>query len=110
MMTLEEARVLLEYEATEGLAYTSRYGAYPDRARMEEIKEALRTIHRELRGQAVIDRKLAAFLFAINDQVQGNMSGAEAKGIPISEEFSTEGFFDINGLLYAIFEDWEDTY
>lgn len=108
MMTFEEATVLMEYEMLEGVAYTSRHGVYPDRARVEEILEALRVIQRELRGQAVIDRKLAACLFVINDQVQGNIAGAKAKGIPISEEFCRLSFFEISDLLYAIFEDWED--
>jgi hypothetical protein len=108
MMTFEQARALIEHEALAGVAYTSRYGEYPSRGRVGEILEALRTIQRELKGQEVIDRKLAAFLFIINDQVQGNMAGAQAKGIPISEEFSSLSFFEINDLLYAIFEDWED--
>ncbi|HWQ90232.1 MAG TPA: hypothetical protein VN673_01080 [Clostridia bacterium] len=108
-MDFEQARALIEYEASKGIAYTSRYGEYPDRARVSKILEALRVIHQQLRGQLTIDRKLAACLFVINDQVQGNMAGARAKGIPISEEFSNEGYFQINGLLYAIFEDWEDS-
>jgi hypothetical protein len=107
-MTFEEARAIIEFEASEGVVYTSRHGLYPDRARVEEILEALRTIHRELRGQAVIDRKLAACLFIINDQVQGNIAGAEAKGISISDEFCRLSFFEISELLYAIFEDWDD--
>ena len=108
-MTFEEARTLIEYEVSEGVAYTSRFGEYPERARVEQILEALRTIHRELRGQTVIDRQLASMLFALNDQVQGNMNGAIAKGIPVPEEFSTVSFFEIADLLYAIFEDWENT-
>ena len=108
-MTFDEAKALIEYEMLEGVAYTSRFGAYPDRVRVEEILEALRTIHRELRGQSVIDRKLAASLFVINDQIHGNMAGAEAKGIPIPNEFSALGIFEINELMYAIFEDWDET-
>lgn len=91
------------------MACTSRHGAYPDRARVAEILEALRTIHRELKGQTVLDRRLAASLFTINDQVQGNMGGALAKGIPIPEEFSTLSIFEISDLMYAIFEDWEES-
>ena len=108
MMTLDEARSLIEYEALEGIAVSSRHGEYPDRARVEEILEALRTLHRELRGQETLDRKLAACLFILNDQVQGNMAGAQAQGIPVPEEFSGTGFFEINQALYAIFEDWEE--
>lgn len=107
-MTFEEARALIEFEASEGVAYSSRHGVYPDRARLAEILEALRTIHRELKGQTVIDRELAALLFAINDQVHGNLWSAIANGIPISEEFSTLSFFEMTDLMYAIFEDWDD--
>jgi hypothetical protein len=49
-MTLEEARAIIEFETSEGVVYTSRHGIYPDRARVEEILEALRTIHQELKG------------------------------------------------------------
>ena len=108
MMTFAEARALIAHEVTEGVAYTSRFGEYPDRAKVEQILEALRTIHRELRGQTVIDRQLAAHLFILMDQVQGNMNGALLKGIPVPEEFSSAGFFEIDDLLYAIFEDWEN--
>jgi hypothetical protein len=108
-MTFEEAKALIENEMLEGVAYTSRFGKYPDRERVEEILGALRTIHCELRGQSVIDRKLAASLFIINDQVHGNMAGAQAKGIPISEEFCTLSVFEITDLMYAIFEDWDET-
>jgi hypothetical protein len=107
MMTFEEARAIIEFESSEGVATTSRHGVYPDRARVEEILEALRTIQRELKGQTVIDRKLAASLFVISDQVQGNMDGALARGIPISEEFSTLSFFEMDELILAIFEDWD---
>jgi len=107
-MTFEEARAIIEFEASEGIAYTSRHGVYPIRARVEEILEALRTIHRALKGQTVIDRKLAASLFVISDQVQGNMGGALERGIPISEEFSTLSFFEIDDLILAIFEDWDE--
>ena len=68
-MTFEEVCALINYEAMQGVAYTSRYGKYPDRDRVTEILDALRIIHRELMGQTVIDRKLASFLFVINDQV-----------------------------------------
>jgi len=107
-MTFEEARAIIEFEASEGVAYTSRHGVYPDRARVEEILEALRTIHQELKGQTVIERKLAAMLFVISDQVQGNMGGASGRGIPIPEEFSTLSFFEIEDLILAIFEDWDE--
>ena len=107
-MTFEEARAIIEFEASEGVVYTSRHGVYPDRARVEEILEALRVIHRELKGQAVIDRKLAAALFVISDQVQGNMYGALARGIPITEEFRTLSFFEMDGLILGIFEDWDE--
>ena len=107
-MTFDEARAIIEFEALEGVVYTSRHGVYPDRARVEEILEALRTIHRELKGQTVIDRKLAALLFIISDQVQGNIGGTLEKGIPISEEFCTLSFFEIDELISAIFEDWDE--
>jgi len=109
-MDFEQAKALVEYEAYHGIAYTSRHGAYPDRGRVGEISEALRVIHQHLRAQATIDRKLATCLFIINDQVQGNMAGAKAKGIPVSGEFTHESYFQINQLLYAIFEDWEDNH
>jgi len=107
-MTFEQARAIIEFEASEGIVYTSRHGVYPDRARVQEILEALRTIHRELKGQTVIDRKLAALLFVISDQVQGNMGGALERGTPISEEFSTLSFLEIDELILAIFEDWDE--
>ena len=107
-MTFEEAKAIIEFEASEGVVLTSRHDVYPDRARVEEILDALRTIHRELKGQTVIDRKLAALLFIIIDQVQGNMGGALERGIPISEEFSTLSFFEIDDLILAIFEDWDE--
>jgi hypothetical protein len=109
MMNFAQAKSLIEHESMEGVACTSRHGKYPDRTRVDEILEALRVIHDKLRGETTIDRKLAASLFVINDQVQGNMAGAWAKGIPIPEEFSGESYFEINELLYAIFEDWAET-
>lgn len=105
-MNFEQAKALIEYESLKGVAYTSRHGHYPDSSRFDEILKALRVIHHELRHQQTIDRKLAAALFVINDQVQGNMAGAHAKGIKI--DFSAEDYVQINQLLYAIFEGWED--
>ena len=107
-MTFEEAKAIIEFEASEGVAYTSRHGVYPDQVRVAETLEALRTIHRDLKGQTVIDRKLAASLFVISDQVQGNMNGALARGIPITEEFRTLSFFEIDVLILGIFEDWDE--
>ena len=107
-MTYEEARAIIEFEASEGVACTSRHGVYPDRVRVEEILEALRTIHQALKGQTVIDRKLAASLFVISDQVQGNMDGALARGIPITEEFRTLSFFEIDVFILGIFEDGDE--
>jgi hypothetical protein len=102
-MNFEQAKALIEHECFKGVAYTSRHGEYPDRARFGEILEALRVIHHELRGHDTIDRKLASALFVISDQVQGNMSGAHEKGIKI--DFSYEQFFELNRLISAIFED-----
>jgi hypothetical protein len=36
------------------------------------------------------------------------MGGALESGIPIPEEFRTSSFFEINNLILAIFEDWDE--
>ena len=35
-MDFEEAKSIIIYESTEGVAYTSRHGAYPDRERVDQ--------------------------------------------------------------------------
>ena len=70
--------------------------------------EALKVIYEDLKDEDVIERQLAASLFVLNDQVQGNMAGAKEKGIEVPVEFSDEIYPQINDLLYAIFEDWDD--
>ena len=107
-MNLTEAKEVLFKESMEGVAYTSRFGEYPDRSQGLKIIEALRVIYKELKGEEVIDRQLAASLFVINDQVQGNMAAAEANGVKTPEEFSENIFPEINELFCAIFEDWDE--
>lgn len=106
-MNYEEARRLVIAESLEGIAYTSRSGHYPSLAEAAPLLSALGVIHESLRGQPTIDRGLAAALFSINDQVQGNMDGALSKGIPVPNEFLKRIYPELNGLLYAIFEDHE---
>ena len=107
-MNLTEAKELLFKESMEGVAYTSRFGEYPDKEHGLKIIEALKVIYEELKDEDVIERQLAASLFVLNDQVQGNMAGAKDKGIEVPVEFRDEIYPQINDLLYAIFEDWDD--
>lgn len=104
-MNFEEAIKVIEYEASEGIAYTSRVGTYPSKAEVKQLLLALEVIHDNLKGEALISRNLAASLFIINDQIQGNYDGALAQGIEISSDFDDEDVAQINELLYAIFED-----
>ena len=106
-MDFEEAKSIIIYESTEGVAYTSRHGAYPDRERVDQIIEALKTINEKITGDDAMDRKLAAALFVINDQYQGNMSGASSKGVELEEDVF-DNFIEINEMLYCIFEDWDN--
>ena len=50
-MNAEEARALILRESTEGIAYSTRWGKYPDRAHFSQIIEAIQILHRNNRGQ-----------------------------------------------------------
>lgn len=107
-MNAEEARALILRESTEGIAYSSRWGKYPDRAHFSQIIEAIQILHRNNRGQKQVDRELVAALFVIGDQVQGNLDGAISKNIEIPAWFQEEGIVELTSALYAIFEDHDE--
>lgn len=104
-MDINEAQAIIESESLEGIAYSTKYGEYPDVKKVKMIVEALKVIHANLKGATSIDRGLASSLFIINDQVQGNMAGALSNGIDVPTIFIEKYFYEINDLLYAIFED-----
>lgn len=106
-MTYEQARDVIIAESLDGIAYTTRFGQYPSAADVANLLRALTVVRDGIRGHDTIERQLAAALFVINDQVQGNMDGALAKGIPVPKDFQESVFPELNGLLYEIFEDHE---
>jgi len=103
-MKYEEAKLFIKYHALEGVAYTSRFGEYPNKIEVTKIVTALEVILENVKGSKFIERELAGWLFAINDQTQGNFNGAVAKGIELKIECDESDFFKINELTYAIFE------
>ena len=104
-MNFDEAKKIIQYESMDGIAYTSRFGDYPSKAELKKLLEALETVHQHLDGATTIDRSLAASLFVISDQVQGNYNGALDKGISLNSDFDADDLIELNELLYAIFED-----
>ena len=107
-MNLTDTTEIIFIESLEGLAVTSREDKYPTKNEAMPLLQALSFIYKHLQDEDIIERKLAASLFVLNDQVQGNMLATKAKGLDIPKEFSDEVFPQINDLIYAIFEDWDE--
>ncbi|MBQ4880579.1 hypothetical protein J8M21_25605 [Pseudoalteromonas luteoviolacea] len=103
-MNYKEAKEIVQFHATEGIAYTSRFGKYPNREDFTKLLEALEMISGEVSGAESIERELVSWLFTISDQVQNNFNGAADKGIELTTDFSESDVFEINMLMYAIFE------
>lgn len=104
-MNYDEAKALIKHHAYDGVAYTSRYGQYPSKQEVAKITDALEAILEYVRGKQSIEKDLAGWLFTINDQIQGNYNGATAKGIELKTKFYESVFFQLNELMYAIFEE-----
>src|SRR5215212_6427129 len=73
IMSLEDAVALIINEARagegDGLLASVRQGLDPGAERMRQLISALRTVFDSLRGQAELDRQLAAALFTLGSDV-----------------------------------------
>jgi hypothetical protein len=107
-MNPDEARKIILRESREGIAYTSRMGDYSTKDHFYEVIDAIRVLNCSLRGKQEIERELFAALFVLGNQVEGNLHGALAKGIPVPEWLWDEGIVALNEALYAIFEDYDN--
>lgn len=107
-MTPNEAQNLILQESREGIAHSSRMGDFGTPERFHQILGAISILQEELRGRAEVNRELFAALFVLGNQVEGNASGAVAKGLNVPDWLWGDGLAQLNEALYGIFEDPED--
>jgi hypothetical protein len=106
-MTPDEAQNIIFHESREGIAHSSRMGDFGTPERFQQIIAAINILHDKLRGRAEVNRELFAALFALGNQVEGNASGAFAKGLHVPDWLWGDGLALLNEALYKIFEDAE---
>lgn len=104
-MNYEDAQTLIKHHAYDGIAYTSRFGEYPNKQERAQLFRALSVIAEKLRGETQINRELASWLFTVVDQVQDNFHGAIERDIELQTDFDGSDVFQINKLVNAIFCD-----
>ena len=107
-MTIEEATEIIFIESMEGLAVTTQQGQFPTHGEATPLINALDFVYKQLQNEELMNRRLAASLFVLHDQLQGNMLTAHTKGLKVPDVFSDEVFPKISDLIYAIFEDWDE--
>jgi hypothetical protein len=113
IMSLEDAVALIINEARagegDGLLASVRRGEDPGAERMRLLVSALQTVFHSLRGQAELDRQLAAALFTLGSDVPLTISSQAGRGQTWRRGFMEEEVYELLMGVQSIFEDrWLD--
>ena len=109
-MSEEEAVALVISEAhadEESLLASVRNGEDPGTERMLRLVSALAVLYHSLRGQGLIDRKLASALFTLGSDVPLTISSLAGKGHGWRKGFMENEVFELLVGVQSIFEDRE---
>lgn len=109
-MSEEEAVALIISEASadgDGLLVSVRSGEDPGAERMRRLVSALAVLYHSLRGQGVIDRRLASALFTLGSDVPLTISSLAGKGHSWRKGFMENEVYELLVGVQSIFEDRE---
>ena len=108
-MTAEEAKKFIYLHGCEGdgAAYNSRLGEYPEPELVNDLVDSMRIVFQSTRGDDLLDRRLAAALFSLINQLEGNYARAVDSGEEIRHDLDVD-LARLNDSAMAIFEDWEE--
>ena len=107
-MNPEDALVLIISEARadgDSLLASVRNGEDPGAGRMRKLISALQTVFHSLKGQAELDRHLAAALFTLGSDVPLTISSLASKGQSWRRGFMEDEVYELLMGVQSIFED-----
>jgi hypothetical protein len=109
-MNEEEAVALIISEARAdvgGLLASVREGEDPGTDRMRRLVSALAVLYHSLRGQGVLERKLASALYTLGSDVPLTISSLAGKGHSWRQGFMEDEVYELLVGVQSIFEDRE---